>query len=209
MVTTPKQITQEIRDLIKKLNIEGDPSYIQIKVDNGSKFKDCFKNVNDKIDKEQGTKILGWQIWELPFMIEAEFHAIWKSPNGQLIDITPKPINEELILFIEDTKAGYVGQQVDNVRLNITANGLVDDYIELYKAKFRIENKGERANQLGQIYIRGHDAEILDTIYKFINGVRGMIEAGASRNSLCFCSSNTKYKHCHGKDLYSQLKKII
>lgn len=37
-----------------------------------------------------GRLITGWGIWQWDnILVEAEAHAIWESPDNQLIDITP------------------------------------------------------------------------------------------------------------------------
>jgi hypothetical protein len=208
MVRTPNKIDKKINELLERLSITGTPIYVDIRPDDGSNVLDCFENVRRKIIRDHGTMILGWQIWELPFMIEAEFHAIWKSPTGELIDITPKPINENQILFIADPNAKYDERQIDNVRMNTSNNRLVDDYIELYKAKFRIENKGNLAKINGEIFLQGNEARIWETINSFIDNIRIMITKGLTHESMCFCSGNLPYSLCHGRDLIEKLKKI-
>ena len=47
--------------------------------------------------------IHGWAIWEHPnIMLEAEFHGIWKSPNGHFLDVTPYSFNFNRILFMPE-----------------------------------------------------------------------------------------------------------
>ena len=75
------------------------------------------------------------------------FHAIWKSPDDELIDITPKKKQVDQIIFLTDNTRPYEGRQVNNVRVNTTNNNLVDDYFELWDAKFRLLNKDVRASK--------------------------------------------------------------
>lgn len=35
-------------------------------------------------------------------MLTAEFHGVWRSPSGELVDITPKPRRETRIVFVAD-----------------------------------------------------------------------------------------------------------
>ena len=44
-----------------------------------------------KIEKDGGKSVLGWQIWQNR-LSEAEFHAVWKDLNENLIDIAPAPV---------------------------------------------------------------------------------------------------------------------
>ena len=140
-------------------------------------------------------------------MIEAEFHAIWKSTDGNLIDITPKQIQFPNILFLPDSKTEYTGAQVDNIRLNISGNRLVDDFIEIAKAIYKLENRGERAFQ-SEVSFSGRESQIYQNLKRVRAGVFLMIQTGKSRNSPCFCESRNKYKHCCGKYISKQLRSL-
>jgi hypothetical protein len=50
-------------------------------------------------------------------MIEGEFHAVWVSPDGGFLDVTPKADGERQILFIPDPDRVYQRRHVENVRL--------------------------------------------------------------------------------------------
>ena len=63
----------------------------------------CFDGVLEKVRHDGGGIRLGWVIWEWPnAFLNAEFHAVWIDPAGQLVDITPKPLGEKTILFAPD-----------------------------------------------------------------------------------------------------------
>jgi hypothetical protein len=54
----------------------------------------CFGNVDKMVKKHGGNRCLGWHFQHKPFGSEpgiflAAHHAIWKSPEGNLLDITP------------------------------------------------------------------------------------------------------------------------
>ncbi|WP_434729570.1 hypothetical protein [Rhizobium binae] len=56
-----------------------------------------------KIQQDGGTPLHVWTIWELPDALwTAEFHVVWKAPDGSLVDVTPKPDGETSILFVPD-----------------------------------------------------------------------------------------------------------
>jgi len=40
-------------------------------------------------------------------MLEAEFHSVWKSPEGAYLDITPRSINFRRIFFLPDYEQKY------------------------------------------------------------------------------------------------------
>jgi hypothetical protein len=208
MLKTPTSVNSNVLRLLKKMSLSGPPYYVPVIPEFNAQLDACFINVDQKIRRSGGKLILGWAIWENEFMVEAEFHGVWNSANGQHIDLTPKLNNEARILFVMDPSAKYENFQVDNFRLNTSGNSLVDDYIELFRARFRLLNKGERKNVLGEIHLNGRDADMYTGIELMIHNVHRMLSNSGSRNSLCFCGSGLKYKNCHGKDLKQILQKV-
>ena len=81
-----------------------------------------------------------------------------------------------------------------------TGNPLVDEFIAIHDAVFRIENRGKRALQL-EVSIKGREAKA----HKMLSASKAMLEhmalQGDTRNSLCLCESGRKYKVCHGKKI--------
>ncbi len=203
----PEEINNDVIKLVNLLGIKTTPIYLDVNPEPYSKIVECFPNVNEKINRDGGTQCYGWQIWKTEILIEAEFHAVWKSPDGELRDITPKQISIPRILFLPDQAAKYNGCQIDNVRINTTQNRLVDDFIELSKAIFRFENKGERAFD-HELSLNAKEAHIHKMLNQMKVAVYAMIMQGSSRNSLCFCGSDKKYKHCHGNKLGEALNHI-
>ena len=74
------------------------------------------ENVKRKVEEDGGASVLGWQFWQhrvddLPGLISANRHEIWRSPAGQLIEVTPYtapvPIKgrDGGMLFLPDEKA--------------------------------------------------------------------------------------------------------
>ncbi|MBL4788230.1 MAG: SEC-C domain-containing protein [Kordiimonadaceae bacterium] len=194
----PKNITVDIKHLISKIGLLETPIYIPCWPEEGAVQKDCFPVVARKVHKDGGKCVYGWQIWQTSILVEAEFHAVWESPDGQLIDITPKPGPLTEILFLPDPVNIYEGKQVNNVRLNVTDNSLVDEFIAIHDAVFRIENKGIRAQQ-HELSITGREA----IAHQVLSSAKPMLEYmasnGLSRKSPCPCDSGKKYKVCHGK----------
>ena len=153
MIHVPTLTDDNLYDLSSRIDSSEEPRYVPCKPQRGAPINECFPLVEEKVDTEGGKIILGWQIWKGKLLIEAEFHAIWESPNGEWIDITPKSLSFSEVLFVPDPAAVYEGKQVANIRINITNNSLVDDFISFHEATFRIENKGESRtlNLRGQV----------------------------------------------------------
>ena len=79
--------------------------------------------------------------------IEAEFHSVWESPEGELVDIVPRlrPFTE--IAFVLDANRRYENRQVDNVRKQLVIDNDVKRFLFLRQRRFAILNAGERALQ--------------------------------------------------------------
>jgi hypothetical protein len=66
-------------------------------------------------------------------MIEAEFHAVWRSPEGRLICVSPHKYGNR-ILFLQDNSKAFNGiDRVDNIRKSLRPEGIVDKFITVCK----------------------------------------------------------------------------
>ncbi len=84
------------------------PFYVDVHSWGQSQSVECFHNVNKYKELNGGDIVYGWCIWQhTKIMLEAEFHSVWKSPEGAYLDITPNPINFKRILFLPDHKLKY------------------------------------------------------------------------------------------------------
>lgn len=193
----------QLTDLIKSLS---QPLFVDYKKEPYSLRNECFPNVDEKIHRDGGVRVLGWQIWQTEYLIEAEFHAVWMSSEGNLLDITPKPFPLSKILFIPDSAIIYDGSQIDNIRLNRSGNSVVDDLIKVCEAKFLISNKGNRAQEYN-IKLSGDEATFWDLLQEMQQGLPIMLSQGSTRHQTCFCGGD-KYKKCHGKHLSHVLSRL-
>jgi hypothetical protein len=64
----------------------------------------CHLNVAHRVQHHGGERVFGWMIWTGPMFTEGEFHSVWRSPDGELLDITPRADGEKFILFVPDPK---------------------------------------------------------------------------------------------------------
>jgi hypothetical protein len=207
MITIPSVTDDNLPGLTALLKKSTAPFFVNVCPDSLAEKNECFDNVAAMVQRQSGERVVGWQLWKHPFMLEAEYHAVWRSPAGELQDITPKNIPTDKILFVEDPDSPYDGQQLDNIRLNTSGNLLIDDFIALARAKFYLFSGGEKA-RMKMVTLTPNELEILKYVNGVMDGVFKMIEKNNVRNSPCFCLSNLKYKHCHGKDLIVYLNSI-
>lgn len=128
--------------------------YVKVCPEDVAEANDCFVNVENKMKKDGGKVQYGWAIWYLPgILMEAEFHAVWLSPDGEYIDISPRQIQFDEIMFLPDPNRAYTGKQVDNVRIPLNKNPKVKEYIRLFEEKFRVMNEGDLAKQHGLVAV--------------------------------------------------------
>lgn len=200
-------ISDNVKKLLSKLNIEADSIVIKCIPEKGAELDNCFRIVECKVESNGGSLVIGWHIRESEILVEAILHAVWKKEDGELLDISPKPVPTKEILFVQDTDTFYEGRQVDNIRLNILGNRLVDDLIEVCEASFRLQNKGERAFQHA-ITLKGKDAQVHQVFENAKPALEMMVLQGLNHKSPCPCNSGKKYKVCHGK-LFRGLAKGI
>jgi hypothetical protein len=124
-------------------------------------INECFSIVPEHIASNGGEQKFGWSIWHWrKVFIEAEFHCIWKRPDGTLIDITPKSLPFDQILFLPDPHRRYEGRQVDNIRQPISNDFIVKQFIAFAEERYRETNKGDLANQHGRVVVSARVGEI-------------------------------------------------
>lgn len=201
---TPDLHDEKVQKLLRKINSKFQPIYLSVTAEPYALINECFPNVEKKISKDGGGIVYGWQIWKSDLICEAEFHAVWRSSNGDLVDITPKSISIDRILFVQDDKINYNGAQVENIRINCTNNLLVNDFIDIQKALFRIMNKGERALSY-EIHFSQQEQGVYDELYKMNFQIQQYVRQGGQLVYPCFCGSGYIYSECHSKKLNSLL----
>jgi len=208
MQRVPEKIDNSVATLVEQIGVSEEPLYIDVTPEPYAEVKECFSAVNRKVDKDGGSRQLGWEIWQIPgIMIEAEFHAVWKSPKGRLVDVTPKSKPIDRILFIPDRNSEYDGAQRNNIRLNVSGKRLVDDYIRTSNAIHRLMNKGQRAYKR-EIDLSDDEAFTYRLLLNIKDMILKMAVADKNINTLCICGSGKEYRFCHGRILSELLEKI-
>jgi hypothetical protein len=100
--TTPVEISPAIEAFSSSLG--GEPlRKVPVIDDPNGRYGWCSDGVRLKVAADGGAPVYGWTIWEWPpGLLTAEFHCVWRSPGGELYDITPKPLRETDIVFVAD-----------------------------------------------------------------------------------------------------------
>ncbi|OWG13090.1 hypothetical protein KDK82_5597 [Delftia sp. K82] len=158
--TTPKEVTKYIRELCTRIGATSEPMFLPVHTRKDSILGDCFNDVNRQIAEFGGDAVHGWQLWEWPgIMVEAEFHGIWRSPNGELLDISLKGEGEETVLFVPDPSRKFNGSRVDNVRHAIGKNPKIRTFIQNQNRFFKLY-KAMHGDVVGEVILRNELAEL-------------------------------------------------
>ena len=204
---TPVEITEQIKKFCKEIEKSQKPVYVSVKPDPESKIQDCFLNVKAKVEKDGGQIQFGWAIVESPKMMnEAQFHAIWVSPENEHIDITPSERGGvQRILFLPDTalEYDYVSdcKRICNKFQPLTANPLVHRFIVLTQQIFDIEETHSTGRLID---LRGLVLEQFEELKQeraliYLQLMSQPQRGEPRRNDPCSCGSGLKFKKCCGK----------
>ncbi|MDO8184680.1 hypothetical protein Q5424_04945 [Conexibacter sp. JD483] len=86
-------------------------------------------------------------------MIEAEFHAVWRDSRGRRRDVTPPSVPVGRVVFLPDPQLSFDGRQIDNFRVSLVDDPLVDDFIAAAEAYFEVTNRGKLATEYGRLRV--------------------------------------------------------
>lgn len=200
---TPKTIDAAVSRLCAAINPEARPVYLEIKPDPDSESLDCFHNVRRKAEREGGEIQLGWAIWTWPrVFVEAEHHAVYLSPEGQLIDTTPPQAHGiTRRLFLPDAAAVYdfanEGVRRDNIRHALSNDPLIRSFFSAAERRTAILNA---IPGIGMIAVDERIARQIAAAEEAVAQIQVQLAAKYTKpNDPCICGSGTKFKRCHGR----------
>jgi hypothetical protein len=143
------------------------PFLVPVRPQDGCLIARCFPNVEQMIRSSAGSLIQGWDISHIPKIhLEATWHAVWKSPHGDIVDVTPQESGQSVILFLPDVHLAYNGSLVPSKRFSIGDIALIRRYWDLSDAinKLRLElwSAGfQRGHPVWRQRLEGMNAELL------------------------------------------------
>jgi len=98
---TPVEITDKIERFARTL-AKGQASYIPLRPSPTAKELLCVGSVDEVEAAHGGTRVMGWKIWECRYWFKAVYHAVWQTPEGELVDVTPEPGEVETLFVVDD-----------------------------------------------------------------------------------------------------------
>lgn len=164
-VRVPPVITNSVRVLIDSVASGSSAVRISVRPRADAQMRDCFPAVDRQVAEFGGRAVYGWAIWETqPILVEAEFHAVWESPDGEWQCVSPNAIRAREILFVPDPHRRYEDMQVNNIRHAMLPWPEIAAWIRTLDREFEVMNRGERARQ-HQVVLGPADTAALDAIY--------------------------------------------
>lgn len=95
--TTPDAIDQAVAAFFMDLGVSN-AGFVEVRPAPGAELGMCQRNVTEHIKRNGGTLVHVWAIWKNALFLMGEFHAVWRSPAGTLVDVTPTAEGETRVL---------------------------------------------------------------------------------------------------------------
>ena len=112
-------ISRYILKLARQIDATQSPAYIAVEPREDCLPGRCFDNVARVVAKEGGSVQHGWTMRQDSYFAEGAFYAVWRRPDGALIDITPRADSPAQIVFLSDSKRVWEGETVEPMRMQI------------------------------------------------------------------------------------------
>lgn len=207
MVTVPRIESRLTRALLERIGSAFQAEYLETQAWSGGRPNESLEAVEGRVAVEGGCAVPGWALWKGELLIEAEYHWVWMDGSGRKIDVAQRELDFDRILFVPDDRSYGSGLQVNNIRLNLGANQVVDYLIEAYDCVFLLENAGERSLE-AKLVLEGMEA----VLHKYFTMLKGKLElfaySGGGIGSPCFCGSRKPFHSCHQDDICKAIAKV-
>ncbi len=138
-IPTPKHISNRVKTVCATVLPRVRPVLIPCRPESYAKAGECHASIAEKVKRDGGTVQHGWTIWEIPpWEIQVEFHAVWRSPDHSLFDVTPALHGGSRVLFLPDPQRTYDGRNIAGVHYPYSDTAICREYAELTTAQERI-----------------------------------------------------------------------
>jgi hypothetical protein len=137
--TTPHVVSQEIGKFCEGIVPGGVPVFVPVRPVAGAEENGCHTNVADHVKEYGGEAVFGWIIWQSGVLLHAEAHCNWRSPHGEVIDITPKRPREARVLVLPDPNMKWEGRLIPCRRAARIDSPKAHDLVRLLEESDRIK----------------------------------------------------------------------
>lgn len=187
---TPTKMDEDLAQLCTSIVPGGTPTLVPIKPWGNALAGECFTNVDRYVREHGGRRLLGWRLMRWAnIMVDSEAHAVWESPAGELLDITPYKQSESL--FLHDPSLHFTGYRIANRRLILTGSPLVAEMM-------RLQSYLDSILETSRV---DEPAEAPEPLVAYLFQIQMMLKVDVSRNDPCPCQSGLKFKKCCGRFL--------
>jgi hypothetical protein len=191
------------------------PVFLPVKPIEGGERLDCYANVSKQVQQAGGKVEYGWIIWLDPgFLIEAEHHSVWVSPDGEWVDVSPHKENQVLFLpgaqpfqdrIIPNLRRGLLNDpkmarwlaildRLDQLRQQHELPGgrmvITGEMSMLQMQALQLQTEMGKAPSLAEVMEERPSPSI-----EFLPTPGGNFR-GVGRNDKCPCRSGKKFKKC-------------
>ena len=178
-----------VSEFCKRLNPDFEAVIVDLKPADGAQIGQWKANVDAKVAKDGGTCLEGWAIWyQDDIIVEGEACAIWKSPKGDLLDITPREDAYPQIMFVEEKGIWKDGGPITNKRQALSDNPIAR----------MVFKSGEWRDRLRKQF--GSEEAVPEEETKKMDAACQRIMTRDVRNwERCPCGSAKQFTKCCGK----------
>ena len=211
---TPTIISPAVIRLKNHLNLNTEPIFVQLRVEPWAEEQSCFPNVDRMIRSMGGSAMNGWSVGIIPgVLIEGEFHCVWRSNSGELFDITPNNSGMKPTLLLPDPTNVWSGGVENNIRLPLSSDQLVIDYIDGKNLIYEIWNSGEDKFKL--YYTKADEAKVSsnknreEVVASNCRKINEMLSKKKNQHHPCYCNSGKRYIDCHASQFIRLREKFL
>ena len=138
-IPTPKHIPKRVLTVCASILPRVRPVLVPCRPEPYAEAGECHASAAEKVKRNGGSIQHGWIIWEIPpWEICAEFHSVWRSDEGFLLDVTPALHDGSRVLFLPDARRTYEGRNIEAVHYPYSDTSICREYAELAAAQTRI-----------------------------------------------------------------------
>ena len=118
MAQAGPEISKALLKLAKQIDSSWLPDYIAVEPGEECFPGRCFDNVAGMVRRRGGDMLTGWILREVPTaFVEGSFYAVWRGPDGRVVDVTPRTDERTSILFQPDSKTRWDGTEIEPRRM--------------------------------------------------------------------------------------------
>jgi hypothetical protein len=130
-LVAPKHIAVEAAS---RLGIRSVPQLIAIQPPQWARRRLCYVNVREQVQAFGGEAVFGWAVTYFPrILIECIHHAVWRSSEGKLIDITPDKRSARTGMFLPDIDVREGSRGLVTRYFPLTDDPIILEYIHAHE----------------------------------------------------------------------------